>query len=102
MARKLDNSEYRPIVPVLPSYKPKVSDEIQNLFDSIPIINNITSEHVEHKISDSFSNTIDEKDLPIEMPAHNQSTRLSQDRCHVDTTIGEASTVEKKIPESEK
>ncbi|CAJ0845752.1 9401_t:CDS:1 [Entrophospora sp. SA101] len=34
------------------------------------------------------------------MPAHNQSTRLSQDRCHVDTTIGEASTVEKKIPES--
>ncbi|CAG8718680.1 25266_t:CDS:2 [Gigaspora rosea] len=62
MARKLDNSEYRPIVPVLPSYKPKVSDEIQNLFDSIPIINNITSEHVEHKISDSFSNTIDEKE----------------------------------------
>ncbi|CAJ0847115.1 9_t:CDS:2 [Entrophospora sp. SA101] len=89
MAKKLDNPEYCPIAPVLPSYKPKVSDEIQDLFDSISIINNITSEHVEHKISDSSSNVIDEKDLPLEMPANNQSAGLSQDRCHVDT-INEA------------
>jgi len=100
MARKLDNHEYYPIAPVLPSYKPKVSDEIQDLFDSIPIINNITSEHVEHKISDSSSNAIDEKDLPLKMPARNQSAGLSQDRCHVDNTISKASIVEKKIPES--
>nr|CAG8676619.1 13836_t:CDS:1 [Entrophospora candida] len=99
MARKLDNPEYCPIAPVLPSYKPKVSDEIQDLFDSIPIINNITSEHVEHKISDSSSNAIDEKDLPLKMPARNQSAGLSQDRCHVDI-INEASIVENKIPES--
>ncbi|CAJ0902392.1 14640_t:CDS:2, partial [Entrophospora sp. SA101] len=100
MARKLDDPEYYLIAPVLPSYKPKVSDEIQNLFDSIPIINNNTSEHVEHKTSDSSSNAIDEKDLPLKIPARNQSAGLSQDRCHVDTTISKASIVEKKIPES--
>ncbi|CAG8634115.1 42958_t:CDS:2, partial [Gigaspora margarita] len=48
-----------------------------DLFNSIPIINNITLEHVEHKISDSFSSTIDEKDLSLEMPDQNQSTKLS-------------------------
>ncbi|CAG8469739.1 3480_t:CDS:2 [Dentiscutata heterogama] len=30
---------------------------------------------------------IDEKGLSLEMPAHNQSSDLSQDRCHIDTTI---------------
>ncbi|CAG8459218.1 6177_t:CDS:2, partial [Gigaspora rosea] len=89
IARKLDNPEYCPIAPVLPSYKPKVSNEIQDLF-----------EYVEHKISDSSSGMIDEKGLSLEMPAHNQSSGLSQDRCHIDTTISEARTVEKKIPES--
>ncbi|CAG8629929.1 9447_t:CDS:2, partial [Paraglomus occultum] len=108
MVRKLDNPEYCPINPVLPSYKPKINDEIQDRFDSVPITNNTTSDYVgskshcpaiEHKVSDSSSNTIDEKALPLETPAHNQSAGLVRDRCHVDTTISEASTVEKKIPE---
>jgi len=89
MARKLDNPDYCHIAPVLPSYKPKVSDEIQDLF-----------KYVRQKISDSSSNAIDEKDLPLKIPAHNQSSDLSQDRYHVDTTISEVSIVEKKIPES--
>ncbi|CAG8528766.1 4329_t:CDS:2, partial [Diversispora eburnea] len=63
IARKLDNSEYYPIVPILPSYKPKVSDEIQDFFDSIPITNNTTLEYAEREISDSSSNAIDEKAL---------------------------------------
>ncbi|CAG8644062.1 6988_t:CDS:2, partial [Diversispora eburnea] len=108
MARKLDNSEYCPIVPVLPSYKLKVSGEIQDFFDSIPITNNTTLEYAEHEISNLSSNAIDEKDLPLpeavtqwlKMPAHIQSTDLSQDICHFDTTISEGGTVEKKIPES--
>ncbi|CAG8602728.1 349_t:CDS:2, partial [Scutellospora calospora] len=89
IARKLNNPEYCPIASVLPSYKPKVSNEIQNLF-----------EYVEHKISDSSSGMIDKKGLSLEMPAHNQSSGLSQDRYHIDTTISEARIVEKKIPES--
>ncbi|CAG8708764.1 3271_t:CDS:10, partial [Gigaspora margarita] len=72
MARKLGKSEYCSIVPVLLSYKPKVSDKIQNLFDFISIINNITSEHVEHKISVSSSNTIGKKALFLEIPIQNQ------------------------------
>ncbi|CAG8631309.1 3778_t:CDS:1, partial [Diversispora eburnea] len=108
MTRKLDNSEYCPIVPVLPSYKSKVSDEIQDFFDSIPITNNTILEYAEREISDSSSNAIDEKDLPLleavtqwlKMPAHIQSTDLSQDICHVDTTISKRDTVEKKISES--
>ncbi|CAG8555823.1 4065_t:CDS:2, partial [Racocetra persica] len=43
-----------------------------------------------HKVSDSSSNTIDEKALSLEMSAHNQSADLAQDRCYVDTTISEA------------
>ncbi|CAJ0870776.1 7690_t:CDS:2 [Entrophospora sp. SA101] len=42
-----------PIAPVLPSYKPKMTDEVQNLFDSIPIANNSISECAEHRVSDS-------------------------------------------------
>ncbi|CAJ0899263.1 8611_t:CDS:2, partial [Entrophospora sp. SA101] len=33
-----------PITPVLPPYKPKMTDEVQNLFDSIPITNKTASE----------------------------------------------------------
>ncbi|CAG8625940.1 9303_t:CDS:2 [Paraglomus occultum] len=104
MVRKLDNPEYCPIAPVLPSYKPKVSDEIQDLFDSIPITNNTTPEYTEHKLFNLSSDAIYEKALPLEMPTQNQLIDLdkeypSQDICHIDTTISETSTVEKKIPE---
>ncbi|KAF0405054.1 helicase [Gigaspora margarita] len=105
IARKLGNSKYHSIVPVLLSYKPKISDEIQDIFDSISIINNITSEYVEHKISVLSSNTIGEKALFLEIPIQNQlidsnKKNPSQDTCYVDTTIDEASTIEKKIPKS--
>jgi len=65
-----------------------LSNEVQDLF-----------EYVEHKISNSSSNAIDEKDLPLKIPARNQSAGLYQDRYHLDTTIGEARIVEKKMPE---
>ncbi|CAJ0835309.1 13188_t:CDS:2 [Entrophospora sp. SA101] len=52
-----------PIALVLPSYKPKMTDEVQNLFDSIPITNNSTSEYAEHRVSDSSSNAIYEKNI---------------------------------------
>ena len=61
---------------------------------------NLSSDYVEHKVSDSSSNAIDEKALSLEMSAHNQSAGLFRDRCHADTNISEASIVEKKIPES--
>ncbi|CAJ0845541.1 7602_t:CDS:1 [Entrophospora sp. SA101] len=117
MARKLDNPEYRSKVPVLPSYKSKVSDEIQDFFDSIPITNNTTLEYAEREISDSSSNAIDEKALSLpeadtqwlKMPAQDQSidsNKISehredhiQDVCYVNT-IDEAGTAEKKISES--
>ncbi|CAG8631602.1 3266_t:CDS:1 [Diversispora eburnea] len=100
MTNKLNNPEYRSKVPVLPSYKSKVNDKIQDFFDSIPITNNTVLEYAECEISNSSSNAIDEKDLPLKMPAHIQSTDLSQDIYHVDTTISEGDTVEKKISES--
>ncbi|RHZ76767.1 hypothetical protein Glove_193g47 [Diversispora epigaea] len=105
MARKLDNPEYCPIAPILPSYKPKISNKIQDLFDSIPITNNTTSECTKHRLSDLSSSAVYEKDLSLEMQTQNQlidsdKKDPSQGICHGDTTIGEASTVEKKISES--
>ncbi|CAG8658943.1 10890_t:CDS:2, partial [Diversispora eburnea] len=104
MTRKLDNPEYCPIAPVLPSYKPKMSNEIQDLFDSIPITNNTTSECVKHRSFDLSSDAIYEKALPLRMPTQKQligsdEEDPSQDICHIDTIISEASIDEKKIPE---
>ncbi|RHZ43620.1 hypothetical protein Glove_966g8 [Diversispora epigaea] len=105
MAIKLDNPKYVSINPILPSYKPKINDEIQDFFDSIPtcldtssaITNNITSEYIEHEVSGLTSNVIDEKALFLESLANNQTINSSQDICHVDTTICEVSISEKKI-----
>ncbi|CAG8518535.1 8798_t:CDS:2, partial [Diversispora eburnea] len=99
MIRKLDNSEYCPIVPVLPSYKPKVSDEIQDFFDFITITNNTTLEYAECEISDSSSNAIDEKTLSLPEAVTQQLKMPAQDVCYVNT-INEAGTAEKKISES--
>ncbi|CAG8853807.1 19499_t:CDS:1, partial [Gigaspora margarita] len=110
-AIKLNAPNYRPTNPILPPYKPELINETQDLFDSIPITNNITSECTKHEVSDSSNNTIDKKALSLEMLAQDQSidsNKISehredhtQDICHVNTTtISEASTAEKKIPES--
>ncbi|CAG8560683.1 1859_t:CDS:2 [Diversispora eburnea] len=71
MARKLDNPEYCFII----SYKSKVSDDIQDLFDSVPITNNTISDYAEYEVSELSSNMIDEKTLFLEIP--------TQDICHV-------------------
>ena len=85
-------------------------DETQDLFDSIPITNNITSECTEHEVSDSSNNAIDKKALSFEMPVQHQSidsNKISEHRedhtqniCYVNTTIDGAGTTEKKISES--
>ncbi|KAG9296674.1 hypothetical protein G9A89_009933 [Geosiphon pyriformis] len=65
IARKL---EYCPIAPVLPSYKSKVIDEIQDLFDSIPITTDIAISKFSNEVCEKSScNNIVEKsvtDLP--------------------------------------
>ncbi|RHZ45576.1 hypothetical protein Glove_669g23 [Diversispora epigaea] len=105
MIKKLDNSKYVSINPILPSYKPKTNNEIQDPFDSILITNNTTSKYAEHKLFDLSSNAIYEKNLSLEMQIQNQlidsdKEDPSQGICYDDTIIGEASTVEKKISES--
>ncbi|RIB00779.1 hypothetical protein C2G38_2233014 [Gigaspora rosea] len=97
---KLRNPEYHPIAPILPSYKPELAVETQELFDSIPITTDITiSEYVEHGVTYSSSNVINEKALSLEIPAHNQTINSSQNIYHANT-ICEVSTGEKKIPNS--
>ncbi|CAG8579886.1 9643_t:CDS:10, partial [Scutellospora calospora] len=83
---------------------------IKDLFDSVPITNNITSDYTEREVSNLSINAINEKALSLEMPARDQSidsNKISkhgeyhtQDICHANATIDEASIVKKKIPKS--
>ncbi|CAG8749569.1 25777_t:CDS:1, partial [Gigaspora rosea] len=68
-AIKVNNPKYLPINPVLPSYKQKINNEIQDLFDSVPITNNTTSDYTEREVSNLSINAINEKALFLEMPA---------------------------------
>ncbi|CAG8624586.1 15658_t:CDS:2, partial [Gigaspora rosea] len=89
-AIKVNNPKYLPINPVLSSYKPKINDVIQNLFDSVPVTNNTTSDYTKHKISDSINS--------------NQIIKYRenyiQDICYINTTIDEADIAKKKISKS--
>ncbi|CAG8682673.1 17353_t:CDS:2, partial [Cetraspora pellucida] len=99
-AIKVNNSKYFPIGPILPLYKSELIDETQDLFDSISITNNITSECTKHEVSDLSNNEIDEKDLFLEMPAQydaEHKKNSSQDICHVNITTFEANAYEKEI-----
>ncbi|CAG8460345.1 5668_t:CDS:2 [Scutellospora calospora] len=103
IAIKMNNSKYFPIGSILPLYKPELIDETQNLFDSIPITNNITSEYTKHEVSDLFNNKIDEKDLFLEMLAQYDAEHRKnsfQDICHVDIITFEANAYEKEIFDS--
>ncbi|CAG8486342.1 1410_t:CDS:10, partial [Scutellospora calospora] len=76
---------------------------IKDLFDSIPITNNITSECTKHEVSDLSNNKIDEKDLFLEMLAQYDAEHRknsSQDICYVDITTFEANTYKKEIFDS--
>ncbi|CAG8709612.1 21107_t:CDS:2 [Gigaspora margarita] len=97
---KLCNPEYHPIALILPLYKPELADETQELFDLIPITTDIAiSEFVEHGVTYLSSNTINEKALSLEIPAHNQTINSSQNIYHANT-ICKVSTGKKKIPNS--
>ncbi|KAF0534960.1 helicase [Gigaspora margarita] len=92
--------------PILPPYKPELIDETQNLFDSIPITSNTTSEcieYIEHNISDSSNNVINKKDLFSEMlTQYNTEHRKnsSQDICHIDIATYKFNAYKKEIPDS--
>nr|CAG8587740.1 8386_t:CDS:2 [Entrophospora candida] len=60
-----------PITPVLPPYKPKMTGEVQNLFDSVLITKKTASECAEHRISDLSNNVIYENSLSLEVPTQN-------------------------------
>ncbi|CAG8853019.1 6229_t:CDS:1, partial [Gigaspora margarita] len=62
MAIKLNVSNYCPINPVLPPYKPESVDKTQELFDSIPATTDIViSKETKLRCSASFSNEIREE-----------------------------------------
>ncbi|CAG8461801.1 7550_t:CDS:10 [Scutellospora calospora] len=99
IAIKVNNSKYFSIGPILLLYKPESIDETQDLFDSISITNNITSECTKYKVSDLSNNKIDEKDLFLEMPAQYDAEHKKnsfQDICYVDITTFEANAYEKE------
>ncbi|CAG8675667.1 965_t:CDS:1, partial [Scutellospora calospora] len=99
-AIKVNNSKYFPINPIFLLYKPELIDETQDLFDSIPITNNITSECTKYEVSDLSNNEIDEKDLFLEMPAQYDAEHRknsSQEIYYIDITTFEANTYEKEI-----
>ncbi|CAG8577898.1 18208_t:CDS:2, partial [Cetraspora pellucida] len=63
-AIKLNNPNYHPTIPILLPYKPESIDETQELFDSIPIITDITILKFSNEVcEDSFCNNIVEKSV---------------------------------------
>ncbi|RIB11841.1 hypothetical protein C2G38_2249891 [Gigaspora rosea] len=57
MAIKLNDPNYHPTDPILPPYKPESINEIQELFDSIPVTTDITiSEKAKLRCSVSSNN----------------------------------------------
>jgi len=99
MARKLDNPEYCPIAPVLPSYKSKVIYEIQDLFDSIPITTDIAISKFSNEVCEKSScNNIVEKSV-TDLPQLS-SIVLTQDQSNNSEQFSSITKTKIEIPKS--
>ncbi|CAG8640262.1 1740_t:CDS:1 [Paraglomus occultum] len=99
MARKLDNPEYCPIAPVLPSYKSKVIDEFQDLFDSMPITTDIAISKFSNEVCEKSScNSMVEKSV-TDLPQLS-SIVLAQDQSNNSEQFSSITKTKIEIPKS--